>query len=156
VEAAAPGIPVAAADHEPASLVPLGGGAPQDPASLRGRKVFACAGIADPSSFAATLAALGASVAGTAWFPDHGLRERGQMAAALEEARRVGAELVVVTQKDAVKLAASGGASGPVPLAELRVRIRFLDGADRLREALRAALSLGRARAPRRAAGGAS
>jgi tetraacyldisaccharide-1-P 4'-kinase len=57
------------------------------------------------------------------------------------------ADLVVVTQKDAVKLAASGGGPPPIPVAALRIRIRFLEGEEAFRGALRAALDRGRARA---------
>jgi len=147
VEVAAPGIAIATADHEPSSVAPLGGGPPEEPSSLRGRRVFACAGIADPSSFAATLRSLGAEVVGSAWFPDHGLDSAARLADAFGAARAAGAEAVVVTQKDAVKIAAAGGPPPPLPLAALRVRIRVLDGAARLREALSAALERGRARA---------
>jgi tetraacyldisaccharide-1-P 4'-kinase len=55
--------------------------------------------------------------------------------------RRVGADGIVVTQKDAVKI------RGPLPVAALRIRIRFLSGEAELREALRAALDRGRRRA---------
>ena len=147
VEAIAPGIAVATADHEPASLVPLGGVTAAEPDSLRGRRVWACAGIADPSSFEATLASLGAVVAGASRFPDHGLDSLALLGPAFDAARAAGAQLVVVTQKDAVKLVAAGGPAPPLPVAALRIRIRFLDGAERIRDALRAALERGRARA---------
>lgn len=52
-----------------------------------------------------------------------------------------------MTQKDAVKLAAAGGGALPMPVAALRVRLRFLDGEDRFRDALAGALARGRARA---------
>jgi tetraacyldisaccharide 4'-kinase len=138
-----PGVPVAVAEHEPGALVPLGGGPEEPPASLRGRPVFACAGIADPSSFAATLEALGARVLGTRWFPDHGLTGPDLLRGAFGEARRLGAERLVVTQKDAVKIAAAGGGPPPLPVAALRVRIRFLEGEGDLRRALGEALERG-------------
>jgi hypothetical protein len=69
------------------------------------------------------------------------------MEGAFAEARRLGAGLVVVTQKDAVKLAASGGGPPPVPVAALRIRLRFLSGEEEFRGALRAALDRGRRRA---------
>ncbi|MCK6481505.1 MAG: tetraacyldisaccharide 4'-kinase [Planctomycetes bacterium] len=145
--AAAAGESVAAADHEPADLLPLGGGPPEPASSLRGRAVFACAGIADPSALSHTLESLGARVLGLRGFPDHGLRTPADLAPAFEEARARGAEGIVVTQKDAVKLAAAGGGALPMPVAALRVRLRFLDGEDRFRDALAGALARGRARA---------
>jgi tetraacyldisaccharide 4'-kinase len=146
VASVAPGLPVAAADHEPAAVVPLGGGEAEPPSSLRGRRVFACAGIADPGSFEDSLRALGAEVLGARRFPDHGLVSLASLDAAFDEARRLGAERVLVTQKDAVKLAATGGGPPPVPVAALRIRIRFLEGEDSLADALGAALARGRAR----------
>jgi tetraacyldisaccharide 4'-kinase len=142
-----PGAVLAVTTHEPESLVPLGGGPAEPPESLRGRTVYACAGIAGPASFASTLESLGARIAGARWFPDHGLSSLAAMEGAFAEARRLGAERVLVTQKDAVKLAAAGGGPPPVPVAALRIRIRFLEGEAAIREALRAALERGRRRA---------
>ena len=84
---------------------------------------------------------------GSRWFPDHGLASLASMGDAFAEARRLGAERVLVTQKDAVKLSAAGGGPPPIPVAALRVRIRILEGEAALREALRAALEAGRGRA---------
>jgi len=141
-----PGVPLAVTDHEPVDLLPVGGGAPAPLPSLRGLPIYACAGIADPSSFAHTLESLGARILGSRWFPDHGLRSPGQMAGVLAEARRQGAERILVTQKDAVKIAAAGGGALPIPVEALRIRLRFLEGEEGLREALRAALDRGRRR----------
>ncbi len=142
----APGIPVAMTTHEPVALVPLGGGPEIPLESLRGRRVVSAAGIASPHALAFTLDGLGASVQGSQPHPDHGLTSLSQLAWAFRMAEKRKADLVVVTQKDAVKLAASGGGSPPVPVASLRIRIRFLSGEEDLRAALRAALDRGRRR----------
>lgn len=131
-----PGAVLAVSDHEPAD----------PPADLRGAPVFASAGIADPSSFLHTLESLGARVVGTRWFPDHGMTDAGAIAAAMGEAKRLGAERFVVTQKDMVKIGPALR-DPPVPVACLRIRIRFLEGEDALRGALRSALDRGRRRA---------
>jgi tetraacyldisaccharide 4'-kinase len=143
----APAAVVASSAHEPDAVVPLGGGAPQPPTSLKGRRVLACAGIADPGSLRRTLELLGAECVGLRAFPDHGLVSLDQMGEAFAEAGRAKADLVVVTQKDAVKLAASGGGPPPIPVAALRIRLRLLDGEEALRGALREALERGRRRA---------
>jgi len=140
-----PGVPLALTDHEPSALVGLDGRS-ESPEALRGRKVFACAGIADPGSFVHTLESLGAAVVGRRWFPDHGMTDMRAVALAMEDALRLGAETFVVTQKDAVKLDGAGLRT-PLPVAALRIRIRFLEGEEALREALRAALERGRRRA---------
>jgi tetraacyldisaccharide 4'-kinase len=180
VAALAPGAAVAAAAHEPLDLLPVGvpgaeggaaaaGGGPA--ASLRGRKVAAAAGIARPASFRATLEALGAKVVAFEGFPDHRLESAGALARLAAEGRAAGAELLVVTQKDAVKIARHPAPPGGVcaataeglsrfdaatpllPVVALRVRLRFLSGEDGVRRAAEAALARGRARA---AAGGAA
>jgi tetraacyldisaccharide 4'-kinase len=140
-----PGVEVAVTDHEASGLAPLGG-AGRAPEDLRGRAVFAAAGIADPAAFRHTLESLGARVVGSRWFPDHAMVDPGEIARAMEEARRSGADVLVVTQKDAVKLGPGVGGS-PLPVAALRIRLRFLEGEAALRGALRAALERGRARA---------
>jgi tetraacyldisaccharide 4'-kinase len=142
----APAAVLAVADHEPAAVVPLGGGAAEPPESLRGKVVVACAGIADPSSLGETLQALGARVASVIGFPDHGLSSPAQLADAIAAARLAKADLVVVTQKDAVKLAAGGGAPPPFPVTALRIRVRFLEGEAAIRGALAGALERGRSR----------
>ncbi len=83
-----------------ARLVPRGG------AGLRGKTVFAFAGIARPSKFHATLVAAGAVLAGTRDFPDHHRFRAGELRGVLAEAARLGA-VAVTTPKDAVRLPAA-------------------------------------------------
>lgn len=72
---------------------------------VRGRRVFAFAGIAHPDKVWTTLRGLDADLAGTRAFPDHHLFTPDEIAAMLAEAERAGA-LVVTTEKDAVRLRA--------------------------------------------------
>jgi tetraacyldisaccharide 4'-kinase len=72
--------------------------------AVRGKRVFAFAGLADNEQFFATLRTAGATVAGTLSFPDHhgyGDEDKKAIRAA---AARCEAELIVTTEKDAVKL----------------------------------------------------
>jgi tetraacyldisaccharide 4'-kinase len=74
-----------------------------DPTELRGRKVFAVAGLGRPEGFRTLLESAGAEVIGHRWFADHhpyGPEDRAWIA---REAQKYGA-LVVTTAKDAVKL----------------------------------------------------
>jgi tetraacyldisaccharide 4'-kinase len=137
----APGAVLAVTDHEPEGIRWLDGRT-EGPGALRGRRVFASAGIADPGSFVHTLEALGAVVVGRRWFPDHRSGGPEEMAEVLREAKGLGADAVLVTQKDAVKLRGAA-----LPVGALRIRLRFLSGEEDLRGALRAALDRGRARA---------
>jgi len=84
------------------AFVPLAGGdalAPPDFAHLaRGRAVFAIAGIGHPDRFFEHLAALGVSARNRA-FPDHHAFQPAEL-------KLPGADIVVMTEKDAVKCAA--------------------------------------------------
>ena len=72
--------------------------------ALEGTKVFAFCGLAKPELFFDSLRELGAEVTGTRSFPDHHWftpREVDELRTAMEE---TGAEMLVTTEKDAVRL----------------------------------------------------
>lgn len=75
-----------------------------DCAAVRGKRVFAFAGLADNEQFFTALRACGADVVGTRGFPDH----HRYTAADLAALRNSGAELLVTTEKDAVKIEGEG------------------------------------------------
>jgi tetraacyldisaccharide 4'-kinase len=79
-------------------------GADDDLQTWRGRRVFAAAAIARPGSFARTLTMLGCELVGSRWFADHH-RFTDAEARALDEAAAREHAALVVTEKDAVKLA---------------------------------------------------
>ena len=68
--------------------------------AIRGKRVFAFAGLADNEQFFAALRACGAVVVGTHRFPDH----HRYTAADLAAIRNAEADLIVTTEKDAVKI----------------------------------------------------
>jgi tetraacyldisaccharide 4'-kinase len=74
-----------------------------DPDVLRGRRVFAFAGIGRPGGFADSLLETGAEVVGERWFPDHHTYSEAEAADVLRAAEAVQA-VPVTTAKDAVKL----------------------------------------------------
>lgn len=113
----------AAARLAPSRLVPMGGGAPREPASLAGRDVVALSGIGAPEPFAAQLRALGARVRSLA-HGDHHRYSAADVAAALALAGPKG--VVVTTAKDAVRLRPVWPADAPTCLiAELEVHVTF-------------------------------
>lgn len=82
-----------------ASLTTVGG-----PEALAGKSVVLCAGLARPESFRRTVIGLGARIVLQQFFPDHHPFSRRELEA-LELARqREGAESIVMTEKDAVRL----------------------------------------------------
>ena len=76
---------------------------PRIPEALRGRRVFAFAGLADNEQFFRALRDGGLELAGTASFRDHHRYTTADLDRITSEAQRAGAAVVVTTEKDAVK-----------------------------------------------------
>jgi tetraacyldisaccharide 4'-kinase len=74
------------------------------PEALRGQRVLMLAGLAAPGGFVATAEGLGAEVAGLAEFPDHHWYTPGDLARVAARVRETGAEAVLTTEKDWVRL----------------------------------------------------
>ena len=98
------------------------------PATLRGRKVLMLAGLAATGGFVATAEGLGAVVLGLVEFPDHHWYTPGDLARVAARAREAGAEAVLTTEKDWVRLREIP--RGDVPYWVLSVRLDM--GADRV------------------------
>ncbi len=71
---------------------------------IAGKKVYAFSGLADNEQFFATLRDSGATLLGTSSFRDHHPYSEGDLATIRTAAARCRAELIVTTEKDAVKL----------------------------------------------------
>lgn len=98
------------------------------PEEVAGRKVLALAGLAAPGGFVATAERLGAVVAELMDFPDHHWYTAGDLARVDARAREVGAEAVLTTEKDWVRLREV--ARGDMPFWVLSVRLDMdADGA---------------------------
>ena len=104
-----------------AALIPVEG-APTD--SLKGRRVFAFAGIARPEKFFRTLRTLGAEVVGTEAFADHQPFSPATITRLRAAAAAAGAQLVT-TAKDARRL----GPALPPETAVLEVALVWADEA---------------------------
>lgn len=120
-------------------------GAPADP--LDGVSVLGVAGIARPERFAATLADLGARVAGFAPYPDHAPYGPAEVATLRARAARCGAAVVAATAKDAVKLGPLWPADG-IPLRVVEVTLEVTGPDDWAADLLSLARSRFAARAP--------
>lgn len=121
LRARAPSAPLALASYEPEAVEDLGAGTVTGVGVLRGRRVVAFAGIAVPENFAATLAELGVTPLDFVPFPDHHPYEPGDLATLEARARAVAAEVLLTTEKDAVRLPPPG----TLPVWVLRVRLRL-------------------------------
>lgn len=126
--------------HKPQYLRRFGvtDGAPgsrEELAFLKGRRVFAFSGIATPESFEKFLRDLGALIVGRERFLDHYRFDSEDIAALFEMAKKEGAECLVTTEKDAVRIAES--LRCPLPLYYLRLEIEILRGAADFDEAVK-------------------
>jgi tetraacyldisaccharide 4'-kinase len=92
---------------------------------LRGRPVFAFAGIARPERFLQTLSEAGATVVGTARFADHRRFSRRDLERLAARAASLGAEALVCTEKDAVRLP---HATSVLRVLTLETRLEIVEG----------------------------
>ncbi len=71
---------------------------------LRGKKIYAFSGIANPDNFSKTITSLGGIITETLIFPDHHVYNREDIARITEGASSSEAELILTTEKDHMKL----------------------------------------------------
>ncbi|MEK6708944.1 MAG: tetraacyldisaccharide 4'-kinase [Nitrospinota bacterium] len=140
VTALAPQAPLFTARMVPEGLLDAEGRAAGGLESLRGARVVAVSGIARPEGFAATLAGLGAEVVEHCAYPDHAAYGPVDAGRLRESLRRAGAQFLLATEKDAVKL---GPLLRGAPLRVLRVGLEVQEG-ERLARLVREAASAGK------------
>ena len=109
-------------------------GAREPLAWLKGRKVFAFCGIATPESFEKFLRDLGALIMDRERFMDHYRYEEEDLAELFAAAQRAGADCLITTEKDAVRIVETRMC--PLPLYYLRLEIDIIRGAADFDEAV--------------------
>ena len=124
----APGKPLLRADHQPTAWIQPGREHPLALSALGQTPVLAFCGIARPDSFAELLARIGTQTSGLQSFPDHCAYTRAHWDALVHRARATGAQALVCTEKDAVKIPPEWlHATAPaLPLYFLRMEMHFL------------------------------
>jgi tetraacyldisaccharide 4'-kinase len=134
-----PGVDLIECAHRPQYLQRTGV-APDAPGGrlpldwLKGRRIFAFSGIATPESFEKFLRDLGALVMGRERFLDHYRYTAEDLDDLYARAREEGADCLVTTEKDAVRLPTSG--MERLPLYYLRLEIEIIHGAADFDEAV--------------------
>jgi len=124
--------------HEPFRLTRLGDGKAHDVEYLRNKRVLLVSALGNPAAFEATAAHAGAEVLGHVVFRDHHRFKPPDLERIHGESTAAGADFVLCTQKDAVKLKLLK--LGALELFSLDVRMRLVDGEDRLRRCVADAL----------------
>lgn len=123
-----PSAAIATAAHVPSGLYNLADGSECGLDSLSGLRVFGFSGIASPASFALILKRLHANIIGLKWFPDHHEYTGPELAELVSEAQRSGADVLVTTEKDAVRLERM--ARPAVRVLVLKVEMSFVGGGE--------------------------
>jgi tetraacyldisaccharide 4'-kinase len=120
--------------HKPQYLQRFDNGERLPLTALAGRKVGALSGIAAPESFEAFVRETGAKLVYTRRFLDHYRFTHEDLTSVFAEAVKAGVELVITTEKDAVRIAADE--KFPLPCYYLRLEIEILRGAADFQEAV--------------------
>ena len=124
-----PDAPLMHSRHRPAALHPLGHPGEAVPLDrLAGSEVVAMSALGNPASFEGVLLELGARVAESVAFDDHHAYVPEDWRTLRQVVRTHEAELVVVTEKDAVKLPPPP--DGLPPVLALRVELEVTRGSE--------------------------
>jgi tetraacyldisaccharide 4'-kinase len=132
-----PAVPVFHADHRLRELWLPDTGESVPMESLTNQKIFATAGIGDPHSFQRELQSLGCAIVGTRWFADHHAFSAADIWNLLESAKSAGADRVVTTEKDWVKmksLCENQQMVPPIAVVKLEIGFRGDNGAALLQQ----------------------
>jgi len=116
--------------HAPLRLASPSGAAAEPPETLAGRRVGVFCGIGNPWGFVKTAQSVGANVAAACFLPDHFVYDSSGLASVAARMAAAGAETVLTTKKDAVKIGDRW--NGTMPLRVIEVGIAVLSGREKL------------------------
>jgi tetraacyldisaccharide 4'-kinase len=111
-------------------LIGVGTGREQSLDALRGAEVLAVAGIGRFDSFTGLLSRCGARLVETIQYPDHHPFSGADVERIITRARAAGAEMIVTTEKDAVKMDPRVGAAERMWAVRIAPRIEPRDRWD--------------------------
>jgi tetraacyldisaccharide 4'-kinase len=134
-----PDMVVSKAAHAPVCAISAGDKSIQL-GQLKGRKIFAFCGIANPDAFIATLSRLGVNLAGSRIYDDHHNYTAGDVNVLYADAARSGAKMLLTTEKDYNKIGLTDAQSDLV-LAYLAVKLQFISGQDQITQLIERSLA---------------
>jgi len=129
-----PKVEIIECTHQPRYLQNIKTGEQLPVSALQGTRISAFSGIATPENFEASLYNFGAEIEVRHRFLDHHWFTGKELTAICDEARRHRVEMVVTTEKDAVRL--DDDFNPPIPFYYLRLEIDILSGAKDFEEAV--------------------
>ena len=130
-----PSVEIIECAHKPQHLKSINNGS-EDIAleELKGKRVAVFSGIAVPESFEKFITDYGAELVYKKRFTDHHRFSLEEVYKLFSEAQKLGAEMIVTTEKDAVRLPSS--IRPTMPLAYLRLEIDILRGGEDFEKAV--------------------
>jgi tetraacyldisaccharide 4'-kinase len=102
---------------------------------LKGRKVAALSGIAQPESFEESLVTLGAELVYAKRFADHHRFTQQEILNVINRSKKRQADAIITTQKDAVRFPKIDRRD--LPIYFMRVEIKILAGANDFQDCVR-------------------
>jgi len=90
---------------------------------VKGKKGFAFCGIASPKSFNNSLTEAGINIGGFVSFEDHYQFSRDDIDSLISKAKETGSEILITTEKDAVRLKGFEPISFPIWILKIRMEI---------------------------------
>ncbi len=129
-----PGVEIIECAHKPQYLQRVGTSERRPLEDMKGKHIGAFSGIATPESFERFLHEGGAQLVHVGRFLDHYRFTREDLVEEYTAAKRAGAEFIVTTEKDAVRIPSD--IDCPLPLYYLRLEIEILRGADDFQDAV--------------------
>jgi tetraacyldisaccharide 4'-kinase len=131
IEKITPGITIAKATHKhPYARMIKGETLSID--QLKEKAIFAFCGVGNPNAFLNHLKEFGLNVVGSKIYNDHHNYTQADIMNVYEEAKGLGADLILSTQKDWVKTALLLQQNDDILFAYLALELEFIDGADRI------------------------
>ena len=131
VAAHAPGVPVLTATYVPAECWEAARMRPTSLGALRGRRLVAFAGIASPRTFSRTLEEAGLASAAFEAFGDHHWYSAADLAALGGRAAQLGADGLITTEKDWIRLRRLPLPDRPLYVLSVRLVLRSGEAAWR-------------------------
>jgi len=122
-----PKAPIVECIHSPLYFEDAFSGDRSDLDCLKGKKVAALSGIAQPESFEESLRKLGAEVVYIKRFADHHRFSQQELLNAINRSKKKQAEMIVTTQKDAVRFPKLDRRD--LAILFMRVEIKIIEGA---------------------------
>ena len=121
--AANPAAEILRSRHRPVGLSTLDGARREAPGSISGKKALAVSSIGNPAAFESTLRRLGADIVRSMRFRDHHRYAAVDVGDIERAADKCGADCIVSTEKDGVRLAMVPSAPGDLLLLDVELEL---------------------------------